>query len=286
MDGQSVLGQRHATTFPEAPMSGINHSERARLAWQELVLAAKNRTTLTYGALGALIGVHHRAIGYVLSPIQDYCLEARLPPLTILVINSSGLPGTGFIAHDRADLEGGLRAVWQHDWTDERNPFDFAAQGLSFNELVATLATHPDDAEHVYTRVKNRGVAQLLFKAALLKAYATRCAFTGMAFVEVLEGCHVVPWAAATPQQRLDVRNGLLLNAMHHKMLDKGLITITVDGVIQFRDPAQKVRQHSSMEKALTADLHGQMMRQPRLLKHRPLAKNIEQHHAMLDWNL
>jgi putative restriction endonuclease len=31
------------------------------------------RRTITYADLGARIGVHHRAIRYVLGPIQDYC---------------------------------------------------------------------------------------------------------------------------------------------------------------------------------------------------------------------
>lgn len=76
-------------------MSAVNQTERARLAWQVLIDVSKARRTITYSGLGARIGVHHRAIRYVLGPIQDYCLETRLPPLTILVVNGSGRPGTG-----------------------------------------------------------------------------------------------------------------------------------------------------------------------------------------------
>jgi len=41
--------------------------------------------------------------------IQDYCLEEKLPPLTILLVNQHGRPGEGFIAWDVDDLDEGYR---------------------------------------------------------------------------------------------------------------------------------------------------------------------------------
>ena len=188
-------------------MPQINQTERARLAWRVLATVAGAHQTTTYGALGAAIGVHHRAIRYVLGPIQDYCLEARLPPLTILVVNGSGRPGTGFIAHDPNDLENGLESVWRHPWQSTQNPFEFAADGYSYDELVESLTKDPNQAGAVYSLVKSRGIQQIMFRDAVRKAYGMSCAFTGMKFYEALEACHIVPWAHATPQQRMDVRN-------------------------------------------------------------------------------
>jgi putative restriction endonuclease len=267
-------------------MPTINQSERARLAWNVLTDIAQKHETITYGKLGAAIGVHHRAIRYVLGPIQDYCLEEDLPPLTILVNNTTGMPGTGFIAHDRDDLGSGLDAVWLYDWKSKQNPFDFAMQGASFQSLVTDLAASPNDAAEVYTLAKTRGLRHLLFRSAVFRAYAWRCALSGIQFVEVLEAAHIVPWANSTPQQRMDVRNGLVLSSLHHRLFDKGLITITTEYKIEYFDPAGTDRDYSTLERSLTVNLHGRQMQVPRLLKHRPLAENIAQHHQILGWAL
>lgn len=267
-------------------MSQINQAERTRLAWQELIKVAKARDTITYGKLGAKIGIHHRAIRYVLGPIQDYCMESRLPPLTILVINGTGRPGTGFIAYDLNDLENGLEAVWDYPWSKTINPFDFAAEGLSYDDLILTLTNNPDEAEAVYTKVKSRGVQQILFRDAVRKAYSWRCAFSGLMFPDALDACHIVPWAYATCQQRMDVRNGILLNPLHHRLFDKAYLTITDDYKIIYWDPSGKDSKHSKLEAALTMKLHNQDMNVPRLLKHRPLPEYIQRHNELVGWEL
>ncbi len=267
-------------------MSQINQTDRARLAWKVLVEAAEQRTTMTYGALGARIGVHHRAIRYVLGPIQDYCLETKLPPLTILVVNGSGRPGSGFIAHDPDDLENGFEAVWSRDWRNEQNPFDFAAEGLSYDSLLTTLTKDPDEAAQVYRLVKSRGIRQILFRDAVKKAYSWQCAFSGMQFPDALEACHIVPWANSTQQQRMDVRNGILLNPLHHRLFDKGYITVTTSYRIVYWDPAGVDREHSKLEAALTINLHGKEVFLPPRPQHRPLAENIEQHNQLLEWEV
>lgn len=263
-------------------MSKINQMDRARLAWPVLTEVAKQRRTITYKQLGDRIGVHHRAIRYVLGPMQEYCMVSGLPPITILVVNGTGLPGTGFIAHDRNDLDSGLEHVWSHHWEREMNPFDFAAAGLSYDSLLATLTEDPDESEQVYRQVKSRGIQQILFRDAVRKAYSWQCAFTGMEFHDALEACHIVPWSEGTPQQRLDVRNGILLNPLHHKLFDTAYITLRSDYTIAYWDPQGSSRKHSKLEASLTTALHGQPMRLPRQAKHRPLADYIEQHNDTL----
>lgn len=267
-------------------MSNINQTERARLAWDALTEVAKNNGTVTYGWLGSKIGIHHRAVRYVLGPIQDYCMECRLPPLTILVVNGSGRPGTGFIAHDHNDLDGGLEAVWNFPWSSTPNPFDFASEGLSYPSLIDALTQHPEEAEAVYTKVKNRGVQQILFRDAVRKAYAWRCAFSGIEFPHALDASHIIPWAYATPQQRLDVRNGLLLNPLHHRLFDNSYLTITTEFSIQYYDPLCSERSLSELEQALTTGLHNKIINLPRLTKLRPLPEYIQRHNELIEWQI
>lgn len=267
-------------------MSKVNQVERASRAWPVLATVAKSGKTITYGELAKVLGIHHRPIRYVLGVLQDYCLAEGLPPLTILVVNQSGEPGPGFIAHSFDDLEAGYEEVWGHNWNQLENPFEFSADGTSLEDLTTLLVREPDRSTEVYAKVKSRGVKQVLFRSAVLRAYRHKCAFTKISFPEALEACHIVPWAQATEAQRLDVRNGVLLNSFHHKLFDKGLITFTDNYNIHFYDPKKKQGEYSKFDALLTVKLHGRKMHVPFQKKQRPLPEYVRRHHEILEWEL
>ena len=83
----------------------MKREERAQQLWSILVLAARNRQVLTYEIVAQACGVPPPSIGDFLRPIQQYCSEANLPPLTsIIVSKNTGLPGEGFIAAENVPL--------------------------------------------------------------------------------------------------------------------------------------------------------------------------------------
>ncbi|MDR0216408.1 MAG: HNH endonuclease [Comamonas sp.] len=269
--------------------SKINQYQRAFLAWDVLAEVAKSKSkTITYSDLATKINVHHRAVRYVLGVIQDYCITSGLPPLTILVVNKgNGKPGHGFIAHDPEDFEAGLDMVAAYNWNVLPNPFYFAADGLNdFDELVNQLATNPDSSEEIYRKVKDRGVRQMLFRKALRQAYDDTCAFTGISYSDdgLLEACHIVPWAEATPAERLDVRNGILLNPLHHKLFDRQYLTIDEQHVMHYEDHRQERWEHNVMEKTLTVKLHGKKMLLPDDKACAPGADFIARHNKKVSW--
>ena len=264
----------------------VSQLERAFRAWPVLTQVARSRKTTTYGELGAAIGIHHRTVRYVLGVIQSYCIEETLPPLTILVINVSGKPGTGFIAYDLENFQEGLEKVWGFDWAALQNPFDFAASGESAKSLIKALTSEPEASSEVYLRIKSRGIKQVLFRDALMKIYSQKCAFTELSFVFGLEACHIVPWSIASEDEKLDVKNGILLNSFHHKLFDKGLITINCDHEIVYWDPEEEVGEYTKMDRAFTSKLHGRRMRLPFRINNRPHAKYIARHHELLEWEL
>lgn len=267
-------------------MAVVNHTERAFRGWQVLTEVARQHGTITYKELAARLGIHHRPVRYLLGPIQDYCMEENLPPLTILVHTQGGRRGVGFIAHDRDDMQGGLEAVWNEDWSLIQNPFDFAAAGLGYDDLIRTLLKTPDESEAVYHLVKSRGIRHLMFKDAVNRAYGGRCAFTGGTYDGALEACHIFPWSVASDLQRLDVRNGILLNPLHHRLFDRGLMTITTAYRIEYAYPSDDESKYSAIERLLTLDLHGKDMCLPRQVRWRPAIENILQHHQHLGWEL
>ncbi len=76
-------------------------------------------------------------------------------------------------------------------------------------------------------------VGQDVFRDGLLDYWDGRCAMSGLAVPELLRASHIKPWAACErDEERLDVFNGLLLAAHLDAAFDKGLITVSDDGVV------------------------------------------------------
>lgn len=95
--------------------------ERAAQLWSVLALAASNRQVLTYDIVARLIGVPRPALGGFLEPIQAYCIQNSLPPLTVLVVSEqTGFPGEGFIGAE--DIPLALIKVFAHDWIGQGSP--------------------------------------------------------------------------------------------------------------------------------------------------------------------
>src|ERR1043165_6380661 len=69
-------------------------------------------------------------------------------------------------------------------------------------------------------------VNQRFFRSTVLTSYESRCCITGLAIPTLLAASHIAPWAK-NPNNRMNPRNGLCLNLLHHKAFDEGLITIT-----------------------------------------------------------
>jgi putative restriction endonuclease len=262
----------------------VNQIERAYRAWPILTGCAEQRRTITYGELGASLGIHHRAVRYVLGWLQSYCMEEYLPPITILVVNSTGKPGSGFIAYDIDRMDEGQEEVFSFNWSEIANPFEFADSGESYTDLIDTLTNDPDDSGDVYRLVKSRGIKQILFRDALVRVYSKKCAFTEITFLDALEACHIVPWSQSLPTERMDVRNGLLLNSFHHKLFDHGLMTLSTGYRMVYYDPKANDGKYGKFDRTLTVGLHGKALHLPHLQKHRPLQEYIVRHHHLAEW--
>jgi len=263
----------------------VNQHARAYRAWEILTSQAAKKNTITYETLASRLGIHHRAVRFVLDLIQSYCLEQKLSPLTILVISkSTGLPGKGFIAWDANSIPEGQEQVFGSDWDRIQNPFEFSADNTGYDSLVQSLVSRPENSEDIYTKVKVRGMAQRVFRDALVKAYGGKCAFTGISFCSALDSAHIIPWSKCEPRYKMDPRNGILLSSFHHKLFDQGLITITEEYKIVYYDPDMNKHICSDFDKLLTVDLHMKSMKLPSnrdLLPHLDL---IKQHNEELEW--
>lgn len=100
----------------------MDKHQRAHQLWSVLAFAARNRQILTYAFIGKLVGLPAAAIGRSLYPIQYFCKQHELPPLTVLVVNqATGLPGEGLRVDD-FDFALTLQEVFNFEWLTYKAP--------------------------------------------------------------------------------------------------------------------------------------------------------------------
>ena len=75
-------------------------------------------------------------------------------------------------------------------------------------------------------------VNQGTYRKLLLSKYG-KCVICGMDFKEALIASHIKPWKDSLPEEKADVKNGLLLCPNHDKLFDRYLITFDSKGIIK-----------------------------------------------------
>jgi putative restriction endonuclease len=262
-----------------------NWDQAAFAIWPALTAAATAGRTLTYSDLAPVIPTNPLSVGRALGPVQTYCIEANLPPLTGLVVSkTTGLPGNGFVAWDVYDLDDGLEGVFRYPWASLMNPFAGFAEGQTEAGFVSQLLNDPAEAADVYSRIKNRGVAQRVFRRALMEAYGHSCCMCGNSFESALEAAHIVPWGDCDGQQRMDVRNGILLCSTHHRMFDAAEITVNLEHKIEYFDPEGVAGPYSDIDRVLSIALHGGAIKPPANRTLLPDGKALKRRRAIDGW--
>ena len=107
--------------------------------------------------------------------------------------------------------------------TREQFPFD-GEYDLGKNYHPDFEVREGEDVERVVKTRKN----QSYFRNMLIASYEGRCAVTGIQDIELLTASHIKPWND-DDEARLDPRNGILLNALHDRAFDRGMITFDED---------------------------------------------------------
>ena len=95
-------------------------------------------------------------------------------------------------------------------------------------------------------RIVKTRVNQSFFRSTLLASYNNKCCVTGISNSEFLIASHIVPWSV-NKKNRLNPRNGILVNALHDKAFEFGFITITTDYKIQVCSELLKSNESNSV---------------------------------------
>lgn len=172
--------------------------------------------------LSRLLG---RTVGSVSLKLSNF---ARLDP---------ALQARGIRGHSHGAK--GEEEVW-HEFIDHPESLAFESEQLRADRLgrpveeVAEIDERdlPRDGIEREALVRIR-VNQSFFRRRIVSAYEARCCVTGLRVPELLVASHIIPWAEDVAN-RLNVRNGLCLNALHDRAFDRGLMWIEDGFVIRF----------------------------------------------------
>ncbi len=142
--------------------------------------------------------------------------------------------GTGQKGFDhRSKME---EEIWEEY---QQNPEDvvYESERLWQKEIVATdtlsMVDEKLDLDSVAIgsekeRIVKQRVNQNLFRQRLLAIYNNTCPITKIDDTRLLYASHIIPWSVDA-QNRLNPRNGILLNVFWDKAFDKGLIAFSPD---------------------------------------------------------
>ncbi len=102
------------------------------------------------------------------------------------------------------------------------------------HELSSVIAEERADIRREYvTAVVRRRLHQQAFRARVIEAYRTRCAFCRLRHQELLDAAHITADSDATGEPV--VSNGLSLCKLHHAAFDRHFLTVRPDYVIEVR---------------------------------------------------
>ena len=103
-------------------------------------------------------------------------------------------------------------------------------------------------------------VNQGFFRKSILSAYNSTCCVTGLSDPALLVASHIIPWAS-NKDTRLNVRNGLCLNALHDKAFDCGYMTLDEQYAVKYSPAVRDMKTDAA--KTLLLKYEGQRISMP-----------------------
>lgn len=107
------------------------------------------------------------------------------------------------------------------------------------NQFNLLMAEEPDSNQEIIfpNETERKGlvtsrVGQGAYRKRIIHRWEYKCAVTGFDRLNVLIASHILPWAKANDNERLDVYNGILLSPTYDALFDRNLISFENNGKI------------------------------------------------------
>lgn len=127
------------------------------------------------------------------------------------------------------------------------------------------------------TAIVRRRLHQQAFRARVLEAYRTRCAFCRLRHQELLDAAHIIGDAEATGEPL--VPNGLSLCKLHHAAFDRHFLTVRPDYTIEVRQSILEEEDGPMLLHGLKG-MHERPIYLPREVSLQPDRERLEQRYA------
>ena len=130
------------------------------------------------------------------------------------------------------------RSMWeemQADWGRFAVEVDRAQEEVRPSH---TTSDHPTEVTNGFPVGEDREAMRVyrighdFFRDAVHSAYDSHCCITGLSIPTLLVASHIIPWRLDVAN-RANPRNGLLLNALHDRAFDRGILTVAEDMTVQ-----------------------------------------------------
>lgn len=130
-----------------------------------------------------------------------------------------------------------------------------------------------EDTRRYATREAVHRLHQHRFRAAVLRAYSSRCAVCSLREASLLEASHIID--DRDPRGHATVVNGISLCAIHHLAYDRNLMGIDPEGVVHIA--GRLLREiDGPMLKSGLQEFHGARILAPRRVDERPDPRRLE----------
>jgi putative restriction endonuclease len=127
------------------------------------------------------------------------------------------------------------------------------------------------------TSIVRRRLHQQAFRARVIEAYRTRCAFCRLRHQELLDAAHITADAQSTGEPV--VSNGLSLCKLHHAAFDRHFLTVRPDYVIEVRQSILEEEDGPMLLHGLKG-MHGTQIYVPREISLQPDRDRLEERYA------
>lgn len=107
-------------------------------------------------------------------------------------------------------------------------------KGENNNELDIPIAAYTEkDGTDIFYRTRVR-VGQAKWRKHLMENYNSKCALCEISESSLLIASHIKSWSDSNQQEKVSSENGIILCALHDRMFDKGLISLSEDYTVLY----------------------------------------------------
>lgn len=117
-------------------------------------------------------------------------------------------------------------------------PSLFDSPSIAADPYVLYDIKIPNETER--TGLVTSRVGQGAYRKRIIHRWEYKCAVTGFDKLNILIASHILPWASADDNQRLDVHNGILLSPTYDALFDRHLISFEDSGKIILSDSIEE----------------------------------------------